>query len=96
MSSNTVRKIAILAFVVGFFAYLFGPLLVMGLTAFNSSAFPRVTPWECFSVEWFDVLVHDDTLMQGLKNSLLIAVGVVILSVPTGLAGALMLTHRLG
>jgi len=65
----------------------------MGLTAFNSSEFPRVTPWECFSVEWFGVLVRDEGLMHGLRNSLLIGAGVVSLSVPTGLAGALMLRY---
>ena len=50
-------------------------------------------PWECFSVEWFDVLVQDDKLMLGLRNSLIIGFGVVILAVPIGLAGALMLTQ---
>ena len=76
-----------------FFLYLFGPLIIMSITAFNSSAFPRVSPWECFSVEWFDVLIHDEKLMQGLRNSIIIGIGVVCLAVPTGLAGALMLTQ---
>jgi len=93
MRSDTVLKLAVLGFVAVFFSYLFGPLIVMGVTAFNSSQFPRVMPWECFTVEWFDVLVHDDTLMRGLKNSIVIGFGVVLLAVPTGLAGALMLTQ---
>ncbi len=88
-----MTRVAGALFVGAFFAYLLGPLLTMGLTAFNSSEFPRVTPWECFSVEWFDVLVRDQSLMHGLRNSLLIGFGVVTLSVPTGLAGALMLTQ---
>ena len=65
----------------------------MGLTAFNSSSFPRVTPWECFTAEWFSVLANDDKLIEGLKNSIFISLGVVALSVPLGLAGALMLTQ---
>jgi spermidine/putrescine transport system permease protein len=93
MTSDRVRKFFTLFFVFGFFAYLFGPLIIMGLTAFNSSAFPRVTPWECFSVEWFDVLVNDDKLVKGLRNSIFISLGVVALSVPLGLAGALMLSQ---
>ncbi|MDH3714079.1 MAG: ABC transporter permease [Gammaproteobacteria bacterium] len=68
-------------------------LIIMSVTAFNSSAFPRVMPWECFSVEWFDVLIQDDKLMLGLRNSLIIGAGVVLLAVPLGLAGALMLTQ---
>lgn len=93
MTSERVRKFFTLFFVLGFFAYLFGPLIIMGLTAFNSSAFPRVTPWECFTAEWFSVLVNDDKLVEGLTNSILISLGVVALSVPLGLAGALMLTQ---
>jgi spermidine/putrescine transport system permease protein len=93
VSSDTVLRLAVLGFVAAFFSYLFGPLIVMGLSAFNSSAFPRVMPWECFTVEWFDVLVHDAALMRGLRNSLVIGLGVVLLAVPTGLAGALLLTQ---
>ena len=55
MTSDRLRQGFTLLFVLGFFVYLFGPLIIMGLTAFNSSAFPRVAPWECFTVEWFNV-----------------------------------------
>ncbi|MEE9326129.1 MAG: ABC transporter permease [Cocleimonas sp.] len=93
MTSDRVRKFFTLFFVFGFFFYLFGPLIIMGLTAFNSSAFPRVTPWECFSTEWFSVLANDDKLIEGLRNSIFISLGVVALAVPLGLAGALMLSQ---
>ena len=93
MKSYHVSRFFILLFVLGFFAYLFGPLILMSLTAFNSSAFPRVMPWECFSAEWFSVLSQDTRLLEGVRNSLFIGVGVVCLSVPLGLAGALMLTQ---
>jgi len=93
MTSDRVRRFFVLFFVFGFFLYLFGPLIIMGLTAFNSSAFPRVTPWECFTVEWFDILANDSRLLEGLKNSFLIGFGVVLFAVPLGLAGALMLTQ---
>ena len=91
MSANTVARAFMLAFVGVFLLYLLGPLLVMGVTAFNSSAFPRVTPFECFSVEWFGVLAADDQMMRGLANSIAIGLGVVLLAVPLGLAGALLL-----
>ena len=93
MTANTVARMFLLAFAAAFFVYLFGPLLVMGITAFNSSAFPRVTPFECFSVEWFGVLAADEKLMRGLGNSIVIGLGVVLLAVPVGLAGALLLTQ---
>ena len=93
MRSDTLARTFVLGFVCLFFVYLFGPLIIMSVTAFNSSQFPRVTPFECFSVEWFEVLVNDDKLMRGLRNSLIIGAGVVLLAVPIGLAGALMLTQ---
>ncbi len=93
MISDRAVKLGVLLFVAMFFAYLFGPLIIMSITAFNSADFPRVAPWDCFSVEWFDVLVNDDKLMDGLRNSIIIGVGVVVLAVPIGLAGALMLMH---
>ncbi len=91
MMQERVQRIVVLAFVLLFFLYLFGPLIVMGVTAFNTSSFPRVAPWDCFSVEWFNILAQDTRLMVGLRNSVLIGLGVVLLAVPIGLAGALML-----
>lgn len=93
MTSDHIRKFFSIFFVLGFFAYLFGPLIIMTLTAFNSSAFPRVAPWECFSVEWFQFLTRDQKLIEGLRNSVFIGLGVVCLAVPMGLGGALMLTQ---
>lgn len=91
MIAERVQKYLIIGFVVLFFVYLFGPLVVMGVTAFNTSAFPRMAPWDCFTVEWFDVLMQDARLMTGLRNSVFIGLGVVVLAVPIGLAGALVL-----
>jgi spermidine/putrescine transport system permease protein len=93
VTADRIRKFFVIGFVCLFFLYLFGPLLLMSVSAFNSSAFPRVSPFECFTVEWFDVLAQDKTLMEGLRNSLIIGFGVVLIAVPMGLAGALMLTQ---
>lgn len=75
-----------------FFLFLFGPLIIMVITAFNSSSFPRVLPWECFTTDWFGVLLANQRLMAGLWTSLGIGLAVVALSVPLGLAGALALS----
>ncbi len=91
MIAERIQKYLIIGFVVLFFVYLFGPLIVMGVTAFNTSSFPRMAPWDCFTVEWFDVLMQDTRLMTGLRNSVFIGLGVVVLAVPIGLAGALVL-----
>ena len=68
MTSEKLSRYFTILFVLLFFAYLFGPLIVMSLSAFNSSSFPRVAPWDCFTVEWFQVLANDDDLMTGLVD----------------------------
>ena len=76
-----------------FLTFLFGPLLIMVVTALNSSAFPRISPWDCLSFEWFARLAGDERLQSGLLNSFAIGVAVVVVAVPLGLAGALFLTQ---
>lgn len=76
-----------------FFTFLFGPLIIMTVTAFNSSSFPRVVPWECFTTDWFGALIRDQRLMSGLWSSVIIGIGVVVIAVPLGLAGALALAE---
>ena len=93
MSSKTVMSIMVGFYVLLFFAYLFGPLLMMGASAFNASPFPQVTPWEGFTVKWFDVLLSNRDMMTGLWNSIIIGVGVIFLAVPISLAAALMMTQ---
>ena len=93
MSSKFVSRIALGVYLFIFFGYLLGPLLVMSLTAFNSSGFPSVSPWACFSYEWFNVLFNDQRILNGIKNSVIIGIGTVILSVSIGMAAALVLTQ---
>lgn len=80
-------------YLLAFFGFLFGPLLIMVVTALNSSRFPRITPWDCLTFEWFAKLAGDERLQTGLLTSLGIGVAVVIVSVSLGLAGALFLTQ---
>ena len=88
-----------------FLTYLFGPLIIMSITSFNSSEFPAVTPWECFSWRWFQDgkiaydgqhlagLASDWRLHDGIIKSLIIGTGVVILAVPIGMAASIVLTQ---
>ena len=88
-----------------FLAYLFGPLIIMSITAFNSAEFPAITPWECFSWRWFQEgkiaydgqhlagLSTDWRLHDGLIKSLIIGLGVVVLAVPIGMAASIVLTQ---
>ena len=93
MTSAGVMRVAVGLYILLFFAYLFGPLVVMSVTAFNSSEFPSISPWNCVTGEWFDVLVKDKHLMGGLRSSLFVGIGVVLLAVPIGLAASLLITQ---
>ena len=93
MTSKTVMKIMVGFYVLLFFVYLFGPLVMMGASAFNASPFPQVSPWEGFTGKWFGVLINNDDMMTGIRNSLIIGVGVICLAVPISLAAALMMTQ---
>ncbi|WP_406647458.1 ABC transporter permease [Aliisedimentitalea scapharcae] len=90
---NSFLRLSIWAYLALFFAYLLGPLVIMSITAFNSPGFPRAAPWECLTFEWFSALFQDERILNGIKNSILVGFGTVILSVTMGLAGALMLTQ---
>ncbi|MEP3278434.1 MAG: ABC transporter permease [Stappiaceae bacterium] len=80
-------------YVILFFAYMFLPLLFMVAAAFNASPTPSVTDWQGFTFKWFSELRQDTRFIQGLGHSLLIAAGVIVFSIPFGLAGALVLTR---
>ncbi len=86
-------KVVLVGYLLIFFGYLLGPLLIMGVTAFNSPSFPRAAPFECFTFEWFDTLYNDQRIVGSLKNSAFVGMGTVLLSVMLGLAGALVLTQ---
>ncbi|MCB1883899.1 MAG: ABC transporter permease subunit [Geminicoccaceae bacterium] len=79
-----------------FLVYLFAPLLVMSLAAFNAYPYPSVTQWDGFTLKWFAALAHDRRMLAGLVNTLLVGMGVVLVSLPLGLAGALLLTRLEG
>ena len=105
MKSQYVLNFFLGLYIFIFLSYLFGPLIIMSITAFNSAEFPAISPWECFSWRWFNEgkiaydgqhlagLATDWRLRDGLIKSLIIGVGVVILSVPIGMAASIVLTQ---
>jgi spermidine/putrescine transport system permease protein len=80
-------------YLLAFFTFLLGPLLVMGVSAFNTPTYPQAWPIEGFTLDWFNNLFADESLMYGLRNSIVIGVLVSALSVVLGLAGALVMTQ---
>ena len=91
MTSEQINRWVVRGYILLFFVYLFGPLVIMSASAFNTSSYPTITPWEGTTTEWFVNLANNSKLIDGLLNSLWVGLGVVLLAVPTGLAGAIML-----
>jgi spermidine/putrescine transport system permease protein len=93
MTSKFVMKSMFGFYLLLFFGYLFGPLLAMGVTAFNTSNYPQVIPFEGFTLDWFVKLYNHKQMMEGLWNSIIIGIGVVCISVPVGLSAAIIMNQ---
>jgi spermidine/putrescine transport system permease protein len=76
-----------------FFAYMFLPLILMVAAGFNEFSTPSVTVWRGFTLKWFAVLANDTRMWSGLVNSFIIAIAVILVSLPLGLAGAFVITR---
>jgi spermidine/putrescine transport system permease protein len=73
-----------------FLIYLLLPLLVMGGAAFNDSKLPTIIPWKGLTDQWFIDLWNDNRIWIALRNTVLVAIAVVIIAVPVGTAGAIL------
>ena len=93
MNSRGVMKAMLAFYLLIFFGYLFGPLVVMCVTAFNTPTYPQAYPFESFTLHWFSDLLNDSDMMYGLWKSIVIGIGVICLSVPVGLAAAIVMTQ---
>ena len=93
MTSSGIWRAMMGFYIALFFLFLFGPLVVMAVSAFNTPSYPQAFPFEGFTLSWFAVLYGDRGLMEGLWSSVIIGVLVVAVSVPLGLAGALVMTE---
>jgi spermidine/putrescine transport system permease protein len=93
MSARLVWRFMLGFYLVLFFSFLFGPLLIMAVTAFNPPSYPQAWPIEGFTLDWFAKLIADRNVIEGLNNSFIIGAFVVALSVPLGLAGAIVMTQ---
>jgi spermidine/putrescine transport system permease protein len=87
------EHVIVVAFLVLFFIYMFLPLAYMMAVAFNNTRIPTLNPWRGFTLKWFGVMWDDTRMWDSLGKSAVIAVWVILLSIPLGLAGALLMTR---
>jgi spermidine/putrescine transport system permease protein len=78
-------------YVVGIYAFLHVPLLILCGFSFNSS---RFTVWEGFSLVWYEAMWKDAGLAEATWNSLVIAFVSTVLATVVGTLGAYGLWKR--
>ncbi len=83
-------------YIIFFYLFLFAPLLVTCVLAFNDSSFPAL-PWKGFSLDWFLSdgggrigLLHDRSNLAAIWVSVKTALWVATLSVIVGTMGAFL------
>jgi putative spermidine/putrescine transport system permease protein len=64
-------------------AFIYLPLLLIGLYAFNENV-TQAWPIENYSTKWFSVAYHDDAVREALKNSVLAALGATAIALVLG------------
>ena len=90
-------RYATAAYVAAFFVFLFLPLAVVAIFAFNDANYPA-PPWRGFTLDWFvggakgrTGLFADAPLMKSIVTSVWVASAVTVLSVAVGTANAFLL-----
>lgn len=89
-------KTAFRLYIILFYIFLFAPLVITCILAFNDSNFPSL-PWKGFSLDWFLAdgperigLLHDNSNIRSILISAQTALWVSILSVIVGTMGAFL------
>ncbi len=84
------------AYILLYFAFLFAPLLVTCILAFNDSRFPAL-PWNGFTLDWFTAdradrvgILHDAVNLDSIWVSFRVAFFVTLLSTAVGTCGAFL------
>jgi len=86
-------------YIAAFYLFLFAPLLVVAIFAFNASQFPS-PPWRGFTLEWFTGtgavlgkpgVLMDPIWLSSIGNSFKVAVPVALLAVLVGTVNAWVL-----
>ncbi len=96
LPSGKTYRYGYLLYVSFFYLFLFSPLLITCVLAFNDSNFPGL-PWEGFTLDWFFAdeqyrtgVFHDDRNLSALWVSLQTAIAVSLLSLILGTMAAFL------
>ena len=79
-------------YVVAVYAFIFVPLLIIVLISFSGDDYLSFPP-SSWSLRWYRTVLSNEGFMQGLQNSAVIAVVVMVLSLAIGLPAALAIAR---
>ena len=91
MNSTVFSQFMIRAYLVIFLLFMLLPLVIMGGAGLNDTRFPSIYPWAGFTTHWFVELWNDAIMWVAIRNTVLVALVVVAISVPIGTAAAILL-----
>lgn len=96
LPKSNVYSIGFKLYIIFYFVFLFAPLLITCVLAFNDSQFPSL-PWKGFTVEWFTAnrservgIFNDQINLDSIWVSAQVAFFVTIFSVVVGTCGAFL------
>ncbi len=95
---GAIERYAVAGYVAAFFLFLFLPLAVVAVFAFNDANYPA-PPWRGFTLDWFlgdpargrTGLFADRALLSSIWTSVVVAGWVTVLAVAAGTANAFLL-----
>ena len=95
---NALERWTLAGYVAAFFAFLFLPLVVVAIFAFNDANYPA-PPWRGFTLDWFVGapgrgrvgLFADRALLSSIWTSVVVAGWVTVLAVAVGTVNAFLL-----
>ncbi len=100
LPSSNRYKTAYKIFIALFFIFLFAPLIVTMVLAFNNSMYPSI-PWQGFTLKWFFGkgpdkigIFHDAGNLRSIFSSIHVAIAVTILSTIVGTMAAFLFEHE--
>ena len=96
LPNSRTYTLAFKLYIIVYFSFLFAPLLITCILAFNDSQFPSL-PWKGFSLDWFTAntpertgIFHDSNNLNSIWVSAQVAFFVTLFSVSVGTCGAFL------
>lgn len=86
-TETSIRQATLLGLVIGVFAFLLLPVIIVIVTSFTTQSFPAI-PQEGISLKWYRQLLVDQKLLDALSVSLIIATCSSLLSACIGTVAA--------